>query len=70
MIDIGSYYYFASAYDYYDLYRWNPSDRYVFHYQNMSHGVRPVVVLKQGVKFADDGKDGSSEDNALNLVAT
>ncbi len=69
MIDIGSYYWLASAYDNYYLYAWYPSNRRVDWNTTISYGVRPVVVLKSGVKFAADGKDGKSQSTAFNLVA-
>ena len=70
MIDIGSYYWLASAYNTDYLYYWAgySSYRYVGTWIFISGGVRPVVVLKSGVKFKDDGKTGTSESNALNLV--
>ncbi len=68
MIDIGSYYWLASAYATYTLYYWSPNYRGVDDNDD-SFGVRPVVVLKSGVKFAADGKDGKSESTAFNLVA-
>ena len=71
MIDIGSYYWLASAYNTYSLYLWGgaSSSRFVNDWYSVSYGVRPVVVLKSGVKFLNDGRTGSSESNALNLVA-
>ncbi len=68
MIDIGSYYWLASDCNGTSLYYWGADDRSVS-YSNSSVGVRPVVVLKSGVKFKDDGKKGTSEVDALNLVA-
>ncbi len=69
MIDIGSFYWLASAYSDYNLYYWDPDGRSVGGNFDYSRGVRPVVVLKSGIKFKDDGKDGKSESTAFNLVA-
>ncbi len=71
MIDIGSYYWLASTYSTYNLYAWyaTPSGRFVdYGNGNNSSGVRPVVVLKSGVKFKDDDMDGSST-KPYNLTA-
>ncbi len=69
MIDIGSYYWLASASTTDYLHSWDPGKRYVSCSYEISFGVRPVVVLKSGVKFAADGKDGKSQSTAFNLVA-
>ena len=59
----------ASAASSTSLYIWFESFQAVLDLVDESNGVRPVVVLKPGVKFAADGKDGKSESTAFNLVA-
>ena len=51
LIDIGSYYYSASAYSTSALYFWNASSRNWRSDSSTSYGVRPVVVLKDSVKL-------------------
>ena len=51
LIDIGSYYWLASAYSTYILYLWDSYSRNWVTSNGSSRGVRPVVVLKSNVKL-------------------
>ena len=68
MVDIGSYYWMALGISGTFLYNWDSNYQFVSNWKYNSLGVRPVVVLNSEVKFANDGKTGSSESEALNLV--
>lgn len=58
LVSLDCRYWLASQFDSSRLYYWYPSSRYVNFWSNFSLGVRPVVVLKSGVKAIGktDGK--------------
>ena len=59
VLENGSYYWLASAYDSNSLYHVNPSRRDVYNYNSYGYGVRMLVSLKSNVKIEKDTGDGS-----------
>ncbi len=58
LVSLNCFYWLASAYSSDGLYYWDPNRRYVDWDIGNSNGVRPVVVLKSGVKAVAKNKKG------------